>query len=150
MAVLGAGGRCLASALGGTLGHSWPGSEISLHTPSPLPQPRALPATLSRSVWPLPPARGHALPTRGPEAGGQPRLRGEEIHGVGPLQDGAEPLPVSEAGCLLPPATPYHLQPSWVALCCHLPRDTCNLQASVCYGTSGCSGGVRLCLSHTL
>lgn len=30
-------GRCLASALGGTLGHSWPGSEISLHTPCPSP-----------------------------------------------------------------------------------------------------------------
>lgn len=96
MAELGDGGRCLASALGGTLGHSWPSSEISLHTP--LPQPRVFPATLSRSVWPLPSARGHALPARGPEASDQPRLRGEEIYGTGPLQDGPEPLSVSEAG----------------------------------------------------
>lgn len=103
-----AGGRCLASALGGTLGHSWPGSEISLHTP--LPQPRVFPATLSRSVWPLPPARGHALPARGPEAGDQPRLRGEEIYGAGPLQDGPEPLAVSKAGWPGPSGNPYPLQ----------------------------------------
>lgn len=55
-------------------------------------KPRVFPATLSRSVWPLPSARGHALPARGPEASDQPRLRGEEIYGTGPLQDGPEPL----------------------------------------------------------
>ncbi|XP_068509715.1 rasGAP-activating-like protein 1 isoform X10 [Anas acuta] len=34
---------------------------------------------------------GAALPARGPEARGEPRLRGEEVRGAGPLQDGAEP-----------------------------------------------------------
>ncbi|XP_069877545.1 rasGAP-activating-like protein 1 isoform X3 [Dipodomys merriami] len=36
-------------------------------------------------------ARGHALPARGAAPHHQPGLRGEEVHGAGPLQDGPEP-----------------------------------------------------------
>lgn len=73
--------------------------RLSLHSlpaPASWARPGLIFSPQSHGVL-LPSARGHALPARGPEAGDYPRLRGKEVHGAGPVQDGPGPHQVSKA-----------------------------------------------------